>query len=537
MSLKSNKETQAPKNFNVVPLPEKTPQLSCTHCGGPRFVKRRKDHKGDQIYLCKGCGRHFVDSEKKAKQFIVNPETEYLKDIWDIRCLGIEPGVGRYSYSLNFTDISQPWLLEATKLYTKFTLATTSYASAQSKLLAVRQFSLFLAKAYPSIEPPEITRKVILDFLVEVAGSNLAVSTRRKTIGGLRGLLEMAYQNSWLDISRYLVRDEDYPKQPKSTPRFIPEKVIQQLNQHLDVLHEPIMRMVLVIQEGGMRVSELLYLKYDCLMQDKAGDWFLHYSQFKMKKEITIPISREIVRVIQEQQRYIREVLPADYKYLFCANSSNGGLGGFRPQAKQMSRNSFNRYLNVVADKGDIRTASGEKWHFQSHQFRHTVGTRMINNGVPQHIVQRYLGHESPEMTATYAHIYDETMKKEIAKFQGKVVNIAGQVVESNNIEADDSDLQWVKRSIQAQALPNGSCALPVISKGCPHANACLTCTHFRTSPEHLPTHKKERKTTIQVIEKAEANGWVRMVEMNKEKLTNLDNIIFGLEGGIEDGR
>jgi integrase len=33
----------------------------------------------------------------------------------------------------------------------------------------------------------------------------------------------------------------------------------------------------------------------------------------------------------------------------------------------------------------------------------------MINNGVPQHIVQRYLGHESPQMTAVYAHIHDST--------------------------------------------------------------------------------------------------------------------------------
>lgn len=85
-------------------------------------------------------------------------------------------------------------------------------------------------------------------------------------------------------------------------------------------------------------------------------------------------------------------------------------------------------------------------------------------------------------------------------------------------------------------ALPNGSCALPVISKGCPHANACLTCTHFRTTPEHLPTLKQERDETVKIIDKAKANGWQRMVEMNENKLVNLENIIGGLEGGAEDG-
>ncbi|MDS6149319.1 tranposase B [Staphylococcus aureus subsp. aureus SA8601] len=55
---------------------------------------------------------------------------------------------------------------------------------------------------------------------------------------------------------------------------------------------------------------------------------------------------------------------------------------------------------------------SGEIYRFHAHAFRHTVGTRMINNGMPQHIVQKFLGHESPEMTSRYAHIFDETTKK-----------------------------------------------------------------------------------------------------------------------------
>ncbi|MEO0378201.1 MAG: tyrosine-type recombinase/integrase, partial [Cyanobacteria bacterium P01_A01_bin.17] len=239
--------------------------------------------------------------------------------------------------------------------------------------------------------------------------------------------------------------------------------------------------------------------------------------------------------VIQEQQRYIRKYLGDEFDYLFCANGG-AKLPGFNPVPRLMLRKTLPSYLNKLSEKHDFRGENGEPWHFQTHQFRHTVGTRMINNGVPQSIVQRYLGHESPEMTATYARIHDKTMKAEIEKFQGRVVNIAGEVVESKTIEADNLDLQWVKRNIQAQALPNGTCALPVISKGCPHANACLTCTHFRTSPEHLPTHKQERDTTVQIIAKAEANSWTRMKEMNEKKLESLNNIITALEGGEEDG-
>lgn len=102
--------------------------------------------------------------------------------------------------------------------------------------------------------------------------------------------------------------------------------------------------------------------------------------------------------------------------------------------------------------------------------------------------------------------------------------------------EADSPDLQWFKRNVQAQASPNGSCALPAISQGYPHANACLTYTHFRTSTEYLQEHKNQLEQTNRIIAKAEANGWARVAEMNQQVKTNLQNIIEGLEDDDIEG-
>ncbi|MEO0376404.1 MAG: tyrosine-type recombinase/integrase, partial [Cyanobacteria bacterium P01_A01_bin.17] len=203
---------------------------------------------------------------------------------------------------------------------------------------------------------------------------------------------------------------------------------------------------------------------------------------------------------------------------------------GYVPKPRSITGPLYAAYLNRLAEQHQICDEDGKLWYFRPHQFRHTVGTRMINNGVPQHIVQRYLGHESPDMTAVYAHIHDQTLKAEIFKFHANVVNIAGQVVESIDVQADNTDLQWFKRHIQAQALPNGSCALPTVSKACPHANACLTCTHFRTTPEYLDHHRQQLDATRQLIQTAQANGWQRQLEMNQRIQTNLEAIIAGLE-------
>lgn len=156
----------------------------------------------------------------------------------------------------------------------------------------------------------------------------------------------------------------------------------------------------------------------------------------------------------------------------------------------------------------------------------------MINNGVPQHIVQKFLGNESPEMTARYAHIFDETLKKEFIKFKETLVTNNGSILDltEENTEADNTDLQWFKKNINAQALPNGYCRLPVIAGPCPHANACLDCTNFCTSKQFLNEHEEHLDRTKGILNRAKQNQWQRQVETNERVKNRLEQIIHSLK-------
>ena len=68
------------------------------------------------------------------------------------------------------------------------------------------------------------------------------------------------------------------------------------------------------------------------------------------------------------------------------------------------------------------------------------------------------------------------------------------------------------------------------MQKTCPHANACLTCPMFVTTPEFLPQHREQRQQTLQIITAAEAPGRPALAEMNQQVAGNLDNIITALE-------
>ena len=222
--------------------------------------------------------------------------------------------------------------------------------------------------------------------------------------------------------------------------------------------------------------------------------------------------------MVQEQQTDGRNRAKPS-KWLFP--SERGGV---------VKQPTFAQRINRLAYNHDIRDANGQLFRFQAHQFRHTVGTRMVNLGVPHHIIQRYLGHKGPEMTSRYAHIHDSTMKDKLSEYlKGTLIDVSGKVVADNGVN-DTADLQWFTRSVLAQALTNGYCAIPIVAGPCPHPNACLNCAHFRTDVTFLEVHRAELHETERVIAKADANGWVRQSEMNARKRENLITIVTTLE-------
>ena len=496
----------------------------CTYCGSEDYVPAgfRKDEKVRR-YQCQSCGKRFQETyvyKAKSQDYIL------LSD------LGIDTYKHRYQYVVSFDGIHQKWLRDFFEQFIRYMAPLRAQGTILGYLLSINRFSQFLSEHYLLSTLETINRSVVVHYIQYLTQSNVTLDGRQKSLSHLRKFFDIGNLNDWFSISSYLIYTEDFSgRKPQHIPRYIPEDIVQQINQNLDKLYEPVMRMVLVNQEFGMRVSELLTLKCHCIEQDSKGQWSLQLFRRKTKKEDRLPIvNPEIVRVIQEQQNYIHKLWDGHFEYLFCSNQI-GSYDQFRPNSKIMSCQAFNKYLNSFAKAANIRDSSGKLWYFQSHQFRHTVGTRMINNGVPQHIVQRYLGHASADMTSVYAHIHDQTLRKAAEAFHERIVNISGEVIPLSDLEIEaNSDLNWIRKQISAQALPNGYCARPLVKGPCPHANACLTCGDFRTTQEFLETHKDELRRTEELISAARLNGWQRQVEMNEIVAINLRKMIVRLE-------
>lgn len=447
------------------------------------------------------------------------PENHLMqKDKWHAEDIGKRPEYSHGDYSLNFTKIQLPWLKECTKKFILFQSSTKSFASCISYIRALNYFSEFLLKQVDHHNPKIVDRKLVVKYIHFLNMKKLSQTSRTIALIHLRTFHTICVQEEWLAWpEKPIVFPNDLSKWNCVEPRYIPDIVIEQLKKHLHHM-VPLskQRFITILLETGRRISEICTLPYQCLERDAHADWYLKVHEKKMNKTRIIPISAACLNAIQTQQQEVYEST-TDSIYLFP--STKRGITSRSPHVGA-------RYINVLlkrfAIKHNIVDDNGKIWNFQCHQFRHTVGTNMINSGVPQVIVQKYLGHESSRMTERYAHIHDETLKKAFIDYQNSLVNIHG---DKTMLEA-----QWLKENIASQALPNGLCALPLTQKRCPHANACLTCANFRTNKKYLPQHKAQLEQTVALISTAQNNGWQRIIEMNTDVANNLTTIIHTLE-------
>jgi integrase/recombinase XerD len=508
-------------------------EILCPDCGSNNYNKRGYTEEGKQQYGCKDCNRWFV-LNPAWQPLKVSEKFDFYSDVWSAEQIGLKAPLHGSGSKLNFSFIQQEWLKTLAKKFLLYSAADKEFNSLCRFISTIKDFSIFLFKEQYLGGINDVTRSTIVNYLSYLNQQDISAVTKKHKISNLAVFFETGIINKWFEVEPHLIRAEDYPRRIKLLPRYIPEEVMLQVNQHLDVLPQPVMRMVLVLQECGFRLGELCQLQFDCLQQDSKKNYFIKYMMMKMKKEHTKPISQELANVIKEQQQYIQESAIKDFQYLFCGRKND--VTQFIPMAKVMKGYSFVGYLKKLVEECDIKDNSGKRWNFQSHQFRHTVGTRMINAGVPQYIVQKYLGHESPEMTMRYAHIHDETLRKEIEKYhESRVVNFQGETAElDETILSSNNDLEWFKKNVQARALEHGYCARPKVLGDCdiPGFDGCYNCPHWRTNKNFLPILKDTLERTRNVLKKAQDCGWELQVHKNTPIKNNLEKVIKTLEAG-----
>ena len=452
-------------------------------------------------------------------------EAEYPRDVWDLRRLAIPVSGTR---RLRFDLIPQPWLRELAKRWVRWKLSTgISAGQAARDVRNLTVFAAFLAAPTVQVNAlAELSRQVLERYAAQAARTPYADRTRAGHVGTVQAFLLAIRQHRWDQTlpAEATFYPEDYPKRSQLPPRALSELVMAQVEHpdNLDRMTDPTARLcTLLLIRTGLRVGDATRLAFDCVVRDGHGAPYLRYFNHKMQREALVPIDEDLLAEIAAQQQRVAARWPKPAALLP------------RPKANPDGRwplpvTTYHLKLRQWLAACDLRDEHGRPVHLTPHQWRHTFGTRLINLDVPQEVVRQLLDHDSHAMTAHYARLHDQTVRRHWE--QARKVSIAGQQV---TLDPDGplADAAWAKDRLARakQTLPNGYCGLP-LQQTCPHANACLTCPVFITTPQFLPQHHQQREHTRTLIATAEAAGQTRVVEMNRQVLGNLDRIITALE-------
>jgi integrase len=466
-------------------------------------------------------------------------ETECAKDIWDARYL---PGV-RYpdhhsNPLLNFTQIPERFR-PIVKQFLRFLLSMQSYGTGNHYLLQLRYFLLFFVERYPDAQDFQDLSASDMDAYL---GHLKAKSNR---FGGL-----FNQEQVWLAMValerflQYLERIES-PLAPKQSTtkiiwpehrshkdvrrpggvKYLPETVLQQLDQHLHLLTPTYTPVVTVLRASGWRISDVLNLRHDtCLEQTERG-WFLCGDIQKTKVlGHKVPITDDVALLIQTQIALVTK------KHSDQDNPKRSLFPAIhaRRAGRPLFAGGVSDALDILAQKQQIRGPDGTIFHFRSHAFRHTKAVELINNGMPLMYVQQWMAHLSPEMTLAYAKLLDSTMhnKWEEAMAQEAVrLQVSGQPerVDPEMVATENGlGLAQVRANLGAIRLPNGFCFKHTKFECPAAATPCYRCPMFVTPPAFLSQIEREVRDLQYQVELGQAANHIHRVEANQRKLIKL---------------
>lgn len=455
----------------------------------------------------------------------VEIEAAYAADHWTAARLGVAARRGRGSAT--FVAISQPWLREAVKAWARRRLASgAAFGTVDGVAQTMTRFSRFLAACQPPAETPAaLTRELLERYPAWLSQRGLALATRVHSLVFLRGFLDDNRRHRWvtgIPADAVLYRD-DLPRHARPVPRFVPEFVMTQLESEANLAraHPTLRHLVVLITETGLRGGDACTLPAQPLVDDSVGWPCLRYYNSKMGAEQLVPLSSRAAAAIRAQQQHVVTSFPAGSPWLFPSRSD--------PHLP-MAHRRFAEQFDVWQRRIELHDEAGRPVRVTGHQLRHTLGTRLINAGVPQHVIQRLLGHASPTMTAVYAQLHDATVREAFDRYCQARVDIAGRVL-AFDPGAITAGAEWLKHNLSrvAATLPNGYCGRPP-QQDCPHPNACLTCPDFQTTVEFLPVHRQQAEVTRALVDAADAAGRQRLAGNHRRVLESLERIIPALE-------
>lgn len=515
-----------------------------------------------------------------------NEVFSFIDDEWNLFKLikNNRTGLSKFNYIINFSKIKEDKIKIIIKQFTWFLLAKGKLSPKTISLYINNHFTGTIYKIFnkyniKSFE--EIDNKFILKIAEElnvISNSNLYKATILKTIINICNTsLKYEWENSpknflQLETSPYkYYLKEDTLKEQKddSIPDVIFHKIIKcaeeesyyQINYQSNLPMKSLkgackdIKMInrekfgILIQAfTGLRISEVLTLKYDCLIKRKNTYW-LKYTSSKVFKE---PTEKKIL-IHEKTYHLINQLIEITQPYRDILKNYNDDYSNSikdmifltssckkRPisvaKSTQWTMEHIKRFIkrNHITDNNEIL------YPLRSHQFRHNFAKKLVNDSVPLRIIKRHYSHISIDMTAYYTTVMQEKLEKDYIEtyIKSNSFYYSGDIGknfkdEINNIKIEksiDEIYSSLSKRFGINPLPMGLCLLDYKKGHCTHTGSegCYfsRCNDFITNSSFLPIFERQQELLEKEIYRTKDNKFAEMTYklnlVKKEKITTI---------------
>ena len=443
---------------------------------------------------------------------------EKEKDCWDIRRLGIpySTAIARPRYCLNFSVIKQDWLRGVVKEYCFYRLQNRTMSAVIDDLKGLKNFSEFLSTKCPEIDSLlSVSRKDIEEYFSYLSAKGFVTTTYNRRISILRTFFTLG---SMLDMEGFplkpLVLLSDYRKAPSRMPRYYSPSEIERINAHLGELPIQIARMLFVLENCGLRLSDLCSAtinidKRPSLVKNNSNEFVFTYFMPKTHRYNTIPVSEVVGEVLAEAIAESRSKFGEECNYIFAMSKDH-----------PISTEVFNENANRMAAKNHLVKDDGTPLRIRGHAFRSTLATEYANSGISLDIIRMMLGQRSMKVLDRYVQIHDVTMVEAMRPLTDENERLIKSIGRENSLLFDQINEPALI------PLSNGRCSKAVDTGICKHAELCYSCNMFVPCAECIPVYRKQLSEAKANISIAEIHGFERIKELNEQLVRELTAIL-----------
>lgn len=242
---------------------------------------------------------------------------------------------------------------------------------------------------------PEIATTIQLRDYCNSLHDEYKPTTICRKISAIKGFYSYLYDEGIAEENP--ARPLEMPRKEQNLPKFLTEQELENIRYSIKADADKRFLAIFEILVGsGLRVSEIISLKYDSIQKKEVSGKQYIYLQFtgKGRKERITPLTNKATAALDD---YLPKNLTTKNDFIFPSNKDSK-----KPFTRQQVANILKKYAI---------TANIEPEKVSPHILRHSFATKNLSKGMDLRMLQTILGHSDISTTEIYLHTNSVKLK------------------------------------------------------------------------------------------------------------------------------